>query len=908
MQGFKSIVGGKWWKVDFHLHTPGSYDYGHGDEKQKETTPEEFLKCCMSAELDCVVIADHNTLNWVPKLRAALEIMKANPDDNYRDITIFPGIELNVQGNIHLLGVFDPAADEDTLKAIPILAGYDKTLDTTTKAINEVIDIIIDNNGVAIPAHVDMPSGLFYEGMKPTIIRAALGTEKLLALEVLGDEVENATLKESKQRLSYVVGSDSHSTDTIGNKYTWVKMGTPNIEAMRLALFDNDDGVIRYNKIDSNPNDIHGKTYIKSLEISNGKYIGRKNTYEVQFSPWLNSVIGGRGSGKSSVLKFMRLILDREDELPESLRTEYSDFMKVPNNREDLGMLQKKNSEKPGTVVKMEICVDGVDHLLKWEDHMILELNTDTNDWEPAQALKERFPVRMFSQKQLFEMTGDTKMLFQILDSKWDYGAWKDELASLVSEYGNTSRELYNLKGKQNRLNHLKVQLNDVMKKIKVFETEKTRAVLKKREQLRLQHKAAEKAYDNYAGFIEWINEFEKYTQLKAPLIDESLDVDTAKAIKTWSNEISGVVSEIEKAVTNKNELFISLDEWIEALPLANQIKKNEIDFKEVINYLKGAGVDDVDLYADLITQKEQIEKEIAKLAEVSNSIRECNTQLEELKEKWRLLINKRYNCRNDVIQQWNQIGALRISLIPFGDISSNEKDFRNIIRREGTIFSKDILEYNDDGEVSNKGILYFMSKENDINTQINNLDEMKKKILSDTTAFGKRFADYLYKLFNDYPDSVAELELWIPKDALKLEININKKGKAAYRSIEAGSPGQRTSAVLSLILGISTMPIIIDQPEDDLDTRNITDIVVSSINDMKKNQQIIVVTHNPNIVVNTNSEQVIQLDFVGGQIVNSCSGALQSHDVRDAICEVMEGGKEALEKRYYRIFRALEK
>ena len=67
-------------------------------------------------------------------------------------------------------------------------------------------------------------------------------------------------------------------------------------------------------------------------------------------------------------------------------------------------------------------------------------------------------------------------------------------------------------------------------------------------------------------------------------------------------------------------------------------------------------------------------------------------------------------------------------------------------------------------------------------------------------------------------------------------------------------------------------------------------------------------VTHNPNIVVNTNSEQVIQLDFVGGQIVNSCSGALQSHDVRDAICEVMEGGKEALEKRYYRIFRALEK
>ena len=70
----------------------------------------------------------------------------------------------------------------------------------------------------------------------------------------------------------------------------------------------------------------------------------------------------------------------------------------------------------------------------------------------------------------------------------------------------------------------------------------------------------------------------------------------------------------------------------------------------------------------------------------------------------------------------------------------------------------------------------------------------------------------------------------------------------------------------------------------------------------------MIVVTHNPNIVVNTNSEQVIQMDFVNGLIRNRCTGALQNHDIRDAICEVMEGGKEALEKMYYRIFKALER
>ena len=88
---------------------------------------------------------------------------------------------------------------------------------------------------------------------------------------------------------------------------------------------------------------------------------------------------------------------------------------------------------------------------------------------------------------------------------------------------------------------------------------------------------------------------------------------------------------------------------------------------------------------------------------------------------------------------------------------------------------------------------------------------------------------------------------------------------------------------------------------------KNITDFIVKGINEKKQSQQIIVVTHNPNIVVNTNSEQVIHMEFAGGEINASHSGALQELEIRDAICDVMEGGREALESRYYRITKALE-
>lgn len=65
------------------------------------------------------------------------------------------------------------------------------------------------------------------------------------------------------------------------------------------------------------------------------------------------------------------------------------------------------------------------------------------------------------------------------------------------------------------------------------------------------------------------------------------------------------------------------------------------------------------------------------------------------------------------------------------------------------------------------------------------------------------------------------------------------------------------------------------------MDTKNITDFIVKGINEKKQSQQIIVVTHNPNIVVNTNSEQVIHMEFAGGEINASHSGALQDFEIR---------------------------
>ena len=908
MESFESIVGGKWWKVDFHLHSPGSYDYGHGSEVQKNITPEDYLLACMKKELDCIVIADHNTFDWIPKLRSALENLRRNQVDDFREITIFPGIELNVQGNIHLLGIFDPCTEEKTLHAIPYLVGYDEELDTTKKAINEVIEIITEKNGIAIPAHVDGPSGLFYDGAKPTIIKNALDTGRLLALEVLGDEINNGLYIDSKLKLSYVVGSDSHTIDTIGNKYTWVKMGEPNIEAMRLALFDTVDGVIRYNKILGNPNKRHGKAYIKKLKVTNGKYIGRKNTYIIEFSPWLNSLIGGRGSGKSAVLKFIRLVLDRGDELPQTLLEDYMEFVKVPSTRTDLGMLQRKTADKNGTIVELEICVDGVEHCLKWEDSQIWELNVESGGWKLAKSVKERFPIRMFAQKQLFEMTSDTNLLFEYLDSQWQYDVWKSQMDSVKNNYNALNRELRALNDKAHQRDRLKVQLEDVNKKINVFETEQTKDVLLRKEELQQEEQKVKNIYKKCYPFIEWACKINEVVPLLNGDELSEMSPDNKHFMKEWHENLLAAFNSVNVIIKENQNLFLPYDELLKKIPLSSEKDKNQQEVERVIDELRKAGVDDVDRYAELIREKEHLEKDISSFGDVSCEIAECQKRINGQIDRWNELAICRYDSRRAVLKQWNGLGSLRMTLIPFADMSANEIAFRKIIRREGNVFSKEILEYDEDENLTKKGLLFFLSKEEMLPSKMEELKEMKRRVLASEPSLGKKFSSYLSGQFSSDPDSKDDLQMWLPADKLKLEINVNRSGRSQYRPIDAGSPGQRTSAILSLILGISNMPIIIDQPEDDLDTRNITDIVVESVNELKKRQQIIVVTHNPNIVVNTNSEQVVQLDYHNGQIENACSGALQKHNVRDAICEVMEGGKEALEKRYYRIFKALEK
>ena len=112
--------GARWWKFDFHTHTPASDDYGKGPDQEtlRRRPPVEWVLDYMRAEVDCVAVTDHNTGGWIDRLKEEITKLEESAHPDYRELHLFPGMEISVNGGIHLLSIFDPSKTSSDLDAL----------------------------------------------------------------------------------------------------------------------------------------------------------------------------------------------------------------------------------------------------------------------------------------------------------------------------------------------------------------------------------------------------------------------------------------------------------------------------------------------------------------------------------------------------------------------------------------------------------------------------------------------------------------------------------------------------------------------------------------------------------------------------------------------------------------------
>lgn len=916
-------IGSRWWKFDFHTHTPASMDYGKADHQIKATmTAQQWLMDYINKGIECIAVTDHNSGKWIDCLKEEAKNLR---EAGYT-IYIFPGIEITTHGNIHILGIFD--IDKDSAYISQVIGavkyfGTDGDSDAVTQLSPEqVIHTILDFKGVAIPAHIDKASGLCTVHKSGSTLRQIL--EKASAVEIIKshNDYELQLLNSSpltgyvglNSGLSEVLGSDSHHPKTVGRAFTWIKMGSPSIEGLRLALLDGEDSILR-SDIDSTSPNIYAENRITSIKINKTKYCGRLNEFSINLHPWLNCIIGGRGSGKSSILEFMRTGLERKNELAQlssnqDLFKSYTNLTKKAKSRDEDGVFLDD------TKIEINYLKEETEYLLTWEYNTKkskISRRDGDNLIEEEGDVVSRFPVKIFSQKQIFEISKSPNYLLKIIDESdiVDFNQWSYHWNQEVTKYLNFKRTNRELRKNIADKGPLTGQLNDINQKITTIQKSSHAAILSGYNESINQENSISKHISSLSSNFKSLKDdivlkkFDGFHDLGLfPNANDNNQNTFTATVKKLDAEIQKIIKEINNLIQNGDDKIKEFERWYANSDISNQIASNKLSYANLVASLQQSGVNNPAEYEQLINQRTEINSRLAKiiLDEKQFDINKeasitCYHNMVELRKD----LTKR---RRDFLTSLDlDEKTIKLNIDFCSDTQYLESEFRTAIGKNDTTFSGDI--YNED----DKGILNVLNKH--ILQKNENSDEVIKVIQQFKTPFfsktnnqilgvtlSKRFSDHKNCLSDE---SVDIITTWFPNDSVSVKYLDGKR----FKDISQGSAGQRAAAVLAFLLSNGNDPLILDQPEDDLDNQLIYDLIVKRIKESKKKRQIIIVTHNPNIVVNGDSELIISLNQQAGSTNLLCAGGLHEREIRNSICEIMEGGRAAFKQRYKRIFNA---
>ena len=919
--------GSKWWKFDFHNHTPASLDY-KGD---KDITPRQWLQDYLDKGIQCIVVTDHNTGGWIDRLKEELAKLKLEDAKAWGGVAIFPGMELSCNGGVHLKVILDPEKGSADIEAIRGRVGYAGTPGdsngVTRESVEQVIRVIQSAGGVACAAHIDQPKGLLISVTDYNTLQPILNL--LDAVEVI-DPIAACLQPHAAAlaNLALVLGSDSHQPIDIGRGFTWVKMSTPSIEGLRLALLDPISAVRRSDECAIYPQQL-GHSKIKSITLEQLR-LRQKDPLTIYFNPSYNAVIGGRGSGKSTVLECLRLGLARENELmahvaDNALRQSFENFRKEKTTRNQPGMMLHNSriiievSKGQGDLEeRFEYCwAKGSDakfgvSVRRW----------DNGAWQATQLTEEQaranFPVKLFSQKQILALADNPQHLIQYIDDVLGTGkeAWEHRFAIKREALSVARKRVRALETGIAQRPAIELQYKEASRKAKVFASSNIGDALK--------------SYQRSGRQLRVVESF--YRQLGEDFQLLQVNVTKAESLKIMSFEGFEAITPAEQAERQAAEsltqklsvnvdqvmaLIVNMRTDIEAARAASetsvwkQENKSYIDeYARIVDSLNAQGISNAEEASQAVALEESLKEQLDQLDAISVELEQALTAVAQaqvaLHSERESLTVMRQVFLDSVL---TKVPALNIILKTMADAEAGSTRLREILRieNEGT-FTKEIYGETDDDPPKPCGMVWDLVDPRMASSVPERLQELKQSLEeASEQVLNTRLHGKLVKKLKDMKPETAsvvfdELAAWFPEDAV--DIQFKRDGSNSFQSLQQASAGQKTAAILSFLLAHGSEPLLMDQPEDDLDNALVSQLVVAQLRSNKSRRQLVVITHNANIVVNGDAELVVPMEFIGGQIVSNMAGGLQERALRKQVCEIMEGGEVAFEQRYKRILR----
>lgn len=856
--------GSRWLRADFHLHTRADKAFIYTGEDDRYTA--EYVAGLKAANIQIGVIANHNKFDK-DEFKALCK--KARKEE----IFLLPGVELSINdgaNGIHTIIVFHDSWIENGNDYIsPFIttmfpgktpAEYQHENGRSDKSILQVMEELdkTPRDCFLIFAHVEQKSGLWHEMSGGKLSDFAEGRYEKVRKRTLGFQKVRTHDERTKVRAwlggwypAEVEGSDCKSIAEIGKGgKSYLKLGAFSFDAVRFALLDKDC------RVASSPQQ-YKHSHIRSIRFTGGTLAGK----ELYFTPELNTMIGIRGSGKSSILEAIRYALD----------------IPFGEKAEDTKYKQELVGFTMGSGGKVEL--DAVDRY--GQPYVIQRVWKETypevlieGKLQPGVSIRETIlhkPI-YFGQKDL-SSTGEgfeKDLVDKLLGAKLD--EVRREIENQKTKVIAAVERLQKITSVSEQIAEQKAIEQDTEYQLRFYANHGIEAKLQKRldfeGDIRAMNKGIELAENvisdfesllanheddvrNFAGHKSKHNQslFDAFYTDYAPFVQV---IDRIKNDLKYLEESKG------KLVSRQAELSAIRKGLVEEFAeierkLAEELKSNgtrNISSEEFLALQKKLSTAK-QLIVELKKQNEKKETlQIALLGE-----------LQQLNDLW----HKEFTL---IKQELDKVGTGSTSL----SITSGYKEDKQAFLG----FMKEIFKGSGVRETTCQGIV---DQYQDFVGIYRDFENAKHYFGSNPQLLSDRFTQNLKPL----------LTYQTPN-----KFTINYRGK----ELQHHSLGQRASALILFVLSQRENDlIIIDQPEDDLDNQTIYEDVIKLIREMKSEVQFIFATHNPNIPVLGDAEQVHACSFMDDK-VSVQTGSVDDANTQKTIVNIMEGGQEAFNRR----------
>jgi ABC-type lipoprotein export system ATPase subunit len=872
-----SFTKAKFWKCALQVN-PASYISYRGVEPSisEEDYNKRLLEVCLEEKIRVVGLADHGNVDSVDKIRDVL---------TSQGVVVFPGFEIASSEKVHLVCLFD---EQETVKNLEHYL-YDLGIDTSKgtqpspHSADNILKKVHEKGGFVYAAHCTDDNGVLNQKLNNIwtneLLVAAQIPTTIQSIKEQGEQANYQILTNKdvaykrKTPMALINAKDVEDPETLRkeNASCLIKMTEPSFAAFKQAFHDPESRVRLNSEIT--------EQYYSRLESV--RFIGGYlDGVAIEFSEHLNTIIGGRGTGKSTLIECVRYALDVTPIGKQALEQ----HNKVVKSNLATGQVRLvvKSAAKHGQCYQIARRFG--------QSPIVTDMSGQVSSFTPRDLWPE---VEIFGQNEIHEIAKDPSEQLKVVDRflnrekiEQDSGiaAVGEDLCSVrrditelkeqVSEHESNVKTLELLEEDAKRFKELGI--DEQLKMLPILASEKTlfetvktdvddfSVTLKTlREQLPNVENISDEAIDNFP--------------------DKQIFTELKEVVVNLSKGIADLFEQVDKKFSTGKSVIDNLEKSLDVSVQEHEVTI-EKEFKK-IDPVEGKTGKQIGLeYSQLVKDIAKLKSSRTKLdkaqSQLSQSEAERKKHLSTLSDKMSLRSSQFVKGVKKLNRKLN--GSIRVNYVPEGNLHS-------LIEK--------IVTFKISGVASGK--LQWINTAQHFSPMLlaEKITLGNEAIMSQNWGCTESVADKLAKITNA---QIMEIEEFIVDDLVSIELNISDNDTPVFKILDSLSTGQQCTAMLHLLLLDNRDPLLLDQPEDNLDNAFIADRIVTQVRNAKLTRQFIFATHNANIPVFGDAEWIGVLEATAdsASLPSSNQGSIDQKSIQSLAAKILEGGEEAFNHR----------